>query len=802
MSQPILDITGTRAYKALIMRRVLFGWPVLLALGAALLIFGGIGIETGLFVPFVTLLFLAGFGVHVAHRFIVERLENESLPPADHSVADLLSTEMIRALHKKKRVSGGDLLSAAITTKRGRFMMDEMGISQTEIMSQCWKEVDGKIDVIPFLKFASEKLPEFGETRVDANVILYFLFSHVDCCTQLLHRADMSDEDLMGLLRWEAFHHRFQVSESRWSPDAIRRNASMGRSWVMGYTDALDALTTEVNTAAHGTGEKSIVIHRETIDNVMRVFSRSRQRNVLLLGKVGTGKQTLVENIAITLRAVERAKHQPFTRVLTLHTERLLSGVSSPDSFLLSALSRAQKSGHFVLVIRDLALLLRSADSNLRAVINKCLEADNLTVIGIADTQDYHTLIKTDPVLDSLFEKVPVEDATDEETMTVLMAHYFALEKRHVRITYKALRTILELSKRYLASSGGFPGKAIDVMDDAILRATEHGHAYVNEDHVRDVVSLKGKVNVTKINTSEKERLIGLEAKLKERIIGQDAAIRAVASALKRARMDLSDRKRPIGTFLFLGPTGVGKTQTAKVLAEEYFGSADAIIRLDMNEYSHADSVFNIIGSAGSGDGFLAQRVQDKPFSLILLDEIEKAHQSVLNLFLQILDEGFLNDGRGMRTDFRNTIIIATSNAGALFIRDFVREHKDFNKENFKAALVESILRDKLFSPEFVNRFDEIVLYYPLSQEGATEVATLMLGDIIGDIQKRRGIAVKVEEDVVGGLVERGYSVEFGAREMRRTITEMIEDYLADYMLNHDVRRGEEIVIRKGDLKW
>jgi len=797
-----LDITGTRTYKAVLLRRMLFGIPLLLTIAAALFMLAGIAIDSGNYLPFLTLLGVLAFVVHAGRLYIRERLENEEETPREGGIAAYLSADIIKALHGKRKISTGDLLTASIATKRGRFILDEMGISTTEILSTCWKKVDEDTDIVPFLEYAKERLAEFDEPRIDANIILFLLFAHVDCCTKLLDQADMSEDDMVGLLRWESFHHRFKVSESSWSPDAIRRNASMGRTWVMGYTNSLDSVTTEVNTQAYGFGEKSIMIHREAVDNVMRVFARGKQRNILLMGKVGVGKRTLVENIAITLRAQERARHLPFTRVLMLQTEKLLSGVGSPDSFLLAALSRAQKSGHFVLVIRDLTLLLRSANTNLKAVLMKCLEAKNLTVVGIADIQDYHSSIKTDPLLDSLFEKIPVDDATDEENMTVLMAHYFSLEHRNVRITYKALKSILELSKRYLGSYGGFPGKAVDVMDDAILRAAEHGHAYVNEDHVREVISLKGKVNVNKVNATEKERLLNLEGKLRTKIIGQDAAIKSVTGALKRARLDLSDRKRPMGTFLFLGPTGVGKTQTAKVLAEEYFGSADAIIRLDMNEYSHADSVFGIIGSVEKGDGFLAQRVQDKPFSLILLDEIEKAHPSVLNLFLQILDEGFLNDSRGMRTDFRNTIIIATSNAGALFIRDFVRDHQNIEKDQFKAALVETILRDKLFTPEFINRFDEIVLYYPLSQEGAAQVASLMLGDIVNDVQRKRGITVSVEADVVGGLVERGYSVEFGAREMRRTITEMIEDYLADYMLNHDVKRGEEIIIRKGDLKW
>jgi ATP-dependent Clp protease ATP-binding subunit ClpA len=268
--------------------------------------------------------------------------------------------------------------------------------------------------------------------------------------------------------------------------------------------------------------------------------------------------------------------------------------------------------------------------------------------------------------------------------------------------------------------------------------------------------------------------------------------------------MDLGERKKPLGTFLFLGTTGVGKTHTAKVLAEQYFGASDAMVRLDMNEYSHPDSIFNIIGTqtaTGTKEGFLAQRVQDRPFSLILLDEIEKAHPTVLNLFLQILDEGMLTDSQGMRTSFRNTIIIATSNGGALFLRDFVKTNPNYAKKDLKNGLVNELLKEKVFTPEFLNRFDEVVVFEPLTSALALGVATVMLDDIIADIRRKRGITVSVDRDAVAALVEKGHSIEFGAREMRRTITDSVEDYLADFMLRNNVQRGSTIVIKKSDLK-
>jgi len=516
------------------------------------------------------------------------------------------------------------------------------------------------------------------------------------------------------------------------------------------------------------------------------------------------GKRTFVNNIAYMLRMHEREHNLRFTQVRLLKAQELLSGYDKPDQILLDALKTANKSGKFVLVIENIGLFLQSGDTKMKGILSKFLQEKNIFVVGIADSQDYHSLVKTDSALDSMFEKIPLEDASDEETMGVLMEEYFKLEHQsHVNVTYKALKSIVDLTKRYV-TKGGFPGKAVDVLRDAVLAAKNAGQKIVLDGHIREIVSLKAKMNVQKVSTDEKDKLIHLEEQLGECIVGQRYALTALVNTLKRAKLDINEGDRPLGTFLFLGPTGVGKTQTAKALAELYFGSVDSLIRLDMNEYSNDDSIYGIIGSPDPGSGsesFLTQQVQDHPFSVVLLDEIEKADKKVLNLFLQILDEGMLTDSRGAKTDFRNTVIIATSNAGALFIRDFITKNKGADKEQFKKSLIDTIIKEGTFTPEFVNRFDEVILYEPLSQEEAVQVAILMITSIINDLQEKKGISLRLEEDAVRAIAEKGYSVDFGAREMRRTITEVLENYIADYMLNNEVKRGDEIYIRKEDLK-
>lgn len=797
----VLSLHGTPAHAAVKLQRTILGVPGTVMIVLALMVIACISLYANHAAPFVLSIVIAAFFRHAVRVYFADKARQELKPlPKGTKPNQMLALDLVRSLVTKNIVSSGDLFVACVQSKRGAFLLTELGIDTQTFLGPIRKNLDLTVSSPALVAAANDEAVRMGETRVDANAVFSILFRHVESCKQLLRAADISDDDLNGLLKWEQFHHRFRAHESAHSPASIRRSATIGRSWVTGYTNALDALTSEIDCAPHASGEHSVTIHNDAIQSTLRLLVRNKRRNILLLGGVGVGKKTLIQNLACALRSYERETHAAFTRVLLLRTEKLLNTIKDPAAFFYQALSRAQSSGRIVLVIKDFSTFLRSASENLKAVLLKCLESDAISIVAVADTRDYHNMVKNDAALDAQFEKVTLEDATDDETMAVMMAHYFTIERGNVHITYKALKSIIELSKRYLGSRGGFPGKAIEVMDESILRAAERGHALVTEEHVRETISAKSKVNIKRMDTGERERLLNLDEVLRGHIIGQNTAIKAVTGALKRARIELADRKRPVGTFLFLGPTGVGKTQTAKALAEEYFGSVDAMIRLDMNEFSHADSVNSIIGT-GDSEGFLAQRVQDKPFSLILLDEIEKAHPAVLNVFLQILDEGFLTDARGMRTDFRNTIIIATSNAGALFIRDFVRDHKEYGKEEFKSAVLENVMREKLFAPEFINRFDETVLFQPLSQESAREVAMLMLSDIISDIEAKRGITVTLDEDVLSALVERGYSVQFGAREMRRTITDMIEDFLADYMLRNSVKRGDAIHISAEDLK-
>ena len=807
MATASFHLAATKPYIGLSLRRLAEGPVGWLLVGALLLTPLRRFLELGDMNPLgVSVVLLVSF-LCIVHAFLRTKCESDSAPPFTRAnLAGMLSAFMVRALRHRRHPGAHEILAAALRSPRAGFILQELGMTAADVQKQHQSSQE-PFDSVAWMQEAVAEAAALGEERVDGNVALILLFRKEPLLHALLDRADLAMEDVERVMRWEIFHERSFRREHALSPRGlVRAMGTIGRSWVMGYTHDLDRLTADIAEHLRVREASAVVLHAPEIETMQRVMYRSAQHNILVLGKVGAGKRTLVENFARKLREDELAGNAKLTRVLWLRTESLLSGTANPDAFLLNALARAQRAGRFILVLPDVGALFRAANANLKAVIVQFLQAKNINILGIVDAQDYHTLIKTEPTVDSLFEKVAVEEATEEETMRVLMERYFSVERKGVRVAYKTFKAIIELSERYVGK-GAFPGKAVEVLEDAILSAARAGERCVTEQRIREVISLKAHMNVQKVTEGEKEKLLGLEDALKRKIVGQEEAIRALANALKRGRLDVGVRKRPIGTFLFLGPTGVGKTETAKALAETYFGSADRMVRLDMNEYGTEESVYEIIGSPDPGkqhaEGFLTKRIQDQPSALVLLDEIEKAHPKVLNLFLQVLDEGQLTDGLGVKTDFRNTIIIATSNAGALFIRDFFKEQENTaeRRQPFRQQLIDEILRQKLFSPEFMNRFDEVVLYFPLTREEALRLAILMLDGFIRDVGEKRGISVVLEEEAVAALAEKGYSIEFGAREMRRVIMEKLETYIANYLLQNTVQRGETITVRKGDLE-
>lgn len=505
-------------------------------------------------------------------------------------------------------------------------------------------------------------------------------------------------------------------------------------------------------------------------------------------------------------------------------------------------------------------------------ILKPALARGEVQVIGATTLNEYQKYVEADAALERRFASVTINEPTPEVALTILKGLRPKYEKHHqLQITDEALESAVKLSKRYIASRF-LPDKAIDLMDEAAARvrinnsqkvdkvsaikkklselSQEKTEALLKEDFekaaeirneelkiqeklekqiqrdkdeedsnnyrvkvtaedIAEVVSKWTGVPVTQINRSEGDRLIRLEKILHNRVIGQDEAVKAVSKAIRRARSGLKDPTRPIGSFMFLGPTGVGKTELAKALAEAMFGSEDSMIRIDMSEYMEKYTTSRLIGSPPGYVGYdeggqLTEKVRNNPYSVVLLDEVEKAHNDVFNILLQVLDDGFLTDSKGRKVDFRNTIIIMTSNLGATALRDeksvgFGAKDVSDDYEAMAAKVRETL--KKTFRPEFLNRLDETVVFHSLNKEEIHQIVKLMAKNIIDRI-KEQNINLKITPAAIDIVAEAGFDAEYGARPIRRVLQDKIEDLLSEELLAGNIETGATVTIgaKKGEI--
>ena len=504
-------------------------------------------------------------------------------------------------------------------------------------------------------------------------------------------------------------------------------------------------------------------------------------------------------------------------------------------------------------------------------ILKPSLARGELQLIGATTIEEYRKYIEKDSALERRFQPVTVEEPSEEEAIAILKGLRGRYEAHHhVTITDAALTAAVKLSARYI-NDRFLPDKAIDVIDEAASKvrltafveppeikelekeiekledqkeAAIRDEAYekagtikkkqekkkekidkirekwqkdkdtkkqvVDEEEIADVVSSWTKIPVRKLEEGESQRLKNLESILHERVIGQEEAVTAVAKAIRRGRVGLKDPKRPIGSFLFLGPTGVGKTELSKALAEAMFGTENALIRVDMSEYMEKHSVSKMIGSPPGYVGYdeggqLSEKVRRNPYSVILFDEIEKAHPDVFNILLQVLDDGHITDAQGRKIDFKNTVIIMTSNAGAESIISPKRlgfgavadEKADYKV--MKDRVMEEVKH--LFKPEFINRIDEIIVFHPLNKGHMKDIVTIMLKEIMKRTKEQMNITLSVDEAAKEFLINKGYDEKYGARPLRRTIQSSLEDRLAEEILDGAVKEGDEVLVSQGEAE-
>ena len=467
------------------------------------------------------------------------------------------------------------------------------------------------------------------------------------------------------------------------------------------------------------------------------------------------------------------------------------------ESTLDQVFAEAAASGNVILVVDDLENFVgqkvqKAGAFDISGVLSKYLPIHNFQFVGITSYEGLHRDIEKNSSFADFFEKVEVSEITEQETINILQSAALELECAHkVLVLYPSIREIVNLTARYMPSLP-FPKKALDVLDESVVYVQKLKEKIILPHHIAEIVSKKTDIPLGKMEVKEKEVLLNLENLIHGRIVNQEEAVSGISIAMRRARMGIASKTRPMGTFLFLGPTGVGKTETAKALAQIYFKSEQKMIRLDMSEFQAVSDVPRLIGATSPVEmqGLLTTPVRETPFSLILLDEVEKAHPNILNLFLQVLDEGHITDGQGRKVVFTNTIIICTSNAGA----DIIFKQVESNQPLEKDKLLDALFEKNIFRPEFINRFDATIVFHPLTKDNLMQIAQLSLGGLQKSL-KEKDIDFQITDFLKEKIVELSYKPEFGAREMRRVIQDKVENAVAQALLSDRIKKGDRIEI-------
>src|SRR6476661_7810535 len=651
---------------------------------------------------------------------------------------------------------------------------------------------------------------------------------------------------------------RFGISHTKLR-GAVIRGVEAGAPREQSNTPRLEEFGRDLTEEAREGKLDPVIGRADEIEQTIEILSRRTKNNPALLGEPGVGKTAIVEGIAQRIVNDEVPETLADRRVISLDLAGMIAGTKYRGEFeerLKTVIDEIRgASDELILFIDEMHTVVGAgaAEGSMDAsnMLKPALARGELHVIGATTLDEYRKNIESDPALERRFQPVFVREPTVEETIEILRGLKDRYEAFHrVRISDESIVAAAELSDRYVRDRF-LPDKAIDLIDQAGARvrlrmktkdddtrsleddlrrlARERDQATAAEDYDRagslrdqmesrqgeldgkrkarqrapevtpediaEVVSRATGIPVSQLTSEERERLMRLEEELHARIVGQEEAVQAVAEAVRRSRAGLGDPNRPVGSFLFLGPTGVGKTELARALAEALFGEEDLMVRFDMSEFQERHTVSRLVGAPPGYVGYeeagqLTEQMRRRPYSVLLFDEIEKAHPDVFNILLQILDDGRLTDAQGRTVDFKHAVVIMTSNVGADRIQKFARQGGEF--EELKEELM-GLLRGS-FRPEFINRIDEIIVFRALSEEQLLDITRLLL-DRLGRRLRAQRIEVEFSEEAVRLLSREGYDPEFGARPLRRTIQRLVENQLSKLVLDGSVEPGDKVAV-------
>lgn len=685
-----------------------------------------------------------------------------------------------------------DIASAVGRVSSGQFMGARFGITPSLLSTMASADVTAT----PALWRMADEIREKNNLHeITGSVLAVAIVRSFPQYESVIAQIHLDDEDLDKGIVWQ--QHLVDLVRKHTRP---RRTGGIGRDWSFGWIPLLQRFGQNISeqiSAGGGLLTVDVASHVQAIDQLVDTLSSGGRQNAALVGRAGVGKTTIIH--AFAERLLDATANLPdslmFRQVFLLDSSALIAaapGRGELENLITQVLNEAYRAKNIIVCLDNAQLFFEEGvgSVDLTNVLQPILDAGNLRMILAMDEQRFLEIGQRNPALLNTLNRINVPESSQDETVTVLQEQLIVTEiQRHVTYMFQAIKEAYRLSERYVHDLAQ-PGRALKLLESA-AGYSESGLVTMNSVQQAIEKTLDIKVSVAS-DTEDRERLLNMEELIHKRMVNQTRAVSVVSDALRRARAGVRNQNRPIGTFLFLGPTGVGKTELSKALADVYFGGEDRMIRIDLNEYVRPEDVARLIADGADDPTSLTAQVMKQPFSVVLLDEIEKAAPEVLTTLLQLLDEGILRDVKNREVSFRDAIVIATSNAGADRIREYI--DRGYKVEQFEQQFIDELINSGQFRPEFLNRFDEIVVFRPFTKEELVQVCDLILASVNKTLEPQK-VSVVVEDEAKMILVDEGYDPRLGARPMRRVVQKAVENTIAKQMLSGTVNPGDTITI-------
>ena len=767
---------------------------ILLSLLGAVLLLAGMAIGW-------LVLMLAGWSL-VPYLWLRSRLRDMPASKQPRNIGDILSLEVLGLLPQDPNPR--TIIGALAGSGGAKFLANRLGIPIQQVVQltpadpnlteSVWRE---SINIW-------SHLPERTSTIPSVVVVAAIIRLNPDC-TDILNNLRIDADDVYRGVEWLE-HWEMQARRS----SDLKLTGGIARDWSFGYIPTLEHFGTNLSLK-YSEGRRSmagnLMRNRLLVDDMIKYLSSNARRNVALIGPLGVGKSTVVEALADILMDSKSGASSDvkFNQVFMLDASAIISAANARgeiEQLIGRLLSEAYRAKNIILFLDNAELFMSDGTGSvdLSNLLQPAIEGGGLKLIMAMEEQRFLQIAQAKPALTSALNRIEITPTDDNDTIRVLEDRIIPLEYGSTTLfTYQALTEAYRLSNRYIHDVAQ-PRASVQLLESAAQRASGGVvNPSVVAQTIEQTLGIKVGGNLQSGDAqAEKDKLLHLEELIHQRMINQTKAVSAVASALRRARAGVRNENRPIGTFLFLGPTGVGKTELAKSLAAVYFSGEDHLVRIDLNEYVRAEDVARLIADGATDPMSLSAQVQKDPFSVVLLDEIEKAHPNVLTTLLQVLDEGVLRDINNRPISFRDTILIATSNAGADKIRQYIEA--GYQLEQFSEQIQNELISSGQFKPEFLNRFDEIAVFRPLTKPELLQVIDLILVGINKNLANQK-VAVAVDDQAKLALVEAGYDPRLGARPMRRVVQRTVENIVAEKILIGELVPGSGIRLSLADIQ-